>query len=525
MRIPVRSAGGGLLGEDAVKSRQRDCRNAAVERVCFANGSYDVCRVGANRVKGAVGAFPDGRRSRSLAFERHDLLPSLDDEIHLGAASRAVERNVCIWIETSDIRQHHLFPAATERRMRVDFIERLESQERTCQTGVADIDLGRLHEPLAEVGHERRNDIHHERLLEQVDVSSDCHVGDAQRRRKPRIVDHLRVLVRKHLPKPAHRLGHKIPPEQEIPFKKSLDEGFVPIIRFVIVRRKISTRKPAAKEILRPIRSFEFAEEKGRQPLIADSTGQRLGALANEIARGGAKDEEMPVSAPFVAKASDYGEEVASALDFVNADKFPAVAGEKQFWIGELCKVGRSFKVKIYGNAQFFTKMLYQRGFSALAGSNHCGYRVSPKSPLYAFLKPSVYVCVHPLDPCRFNTCCWDFADYYSASFLCGQEGQGRRSRADGKPQVKWEPKVNRWTGAAIPAVLKGAALLDWPWMEVPVRGLAEDGSPHHAVLQGGCGAVGNARAARSTKSRQDGARMAAVQVNFPSCVRGADLA
>ena len=31
----------------------------------------------------------------------------------------------------------------------------------------------------------------------------------------------------------------------------------------------------------------------------------------------------------------------------------------------------------------------------------------------------------------------------------------------DGKPKVEWEPKTNRWTGAEIPAALKGAESLD----------------------------------------------------------------
>ena len=31
----------------------------------------------------------------------------------------------------------------------------------------------------------------------------------------------------------------------------------------------------------------------------------------------------------------------------------------------------------------------------------------------------------------------------------------------DGQPHVEWEPKTNRWTGAELNAVLKGAATLD----------------------------------------------------------------
>ena len=43
----------------------------------------------------------------------------------------------------------------------------------------------------------------------------------------------------------------------------------------------------------------------------------------------------------------------------------------------------------------------------------------------------------------------------------------------DGEPKVEWEPMVNRWTGAEIQAVLKGAETLEGPWEDVP-----EGGSP-----------------------------------------------
>ena len=37
----------------------------------------------------------------------------------------------------------------------------------------------------------------------------------------------------------------------------------------------------------------------------------------------------------------------------------------------------------------------------------------------------------------------------------------------DGKPKVEWEPKVNRWTGVEIQAVLKVAERLDGEWQTV----------------------------------------------------------
>ena len=37
----------------------------------------------------------------------------------------------------------------------------------------------------------------------------------------------------------------------------------------------------------------------------------------------------------------------------------------------------------------------------------------------------------------------------------------------DGKLKVEWEPKMNRWTGAEIQTVLKGAERLDGEWQTV----------------------------------------------------------
>ncbi len=44
----------------------------------------------------------------------------------------------------------------------------------------------------------------------------------------------------------------------------------------------------------------------------------------------------------------------------------------------------------------------------------------------------------------------------------------------DGEPKVEWEPKMNRWTGAEIQAVLKGAATLDGEWKSVKGATAAE---------------------------------------------------
>ena len=44
----------------------------------------------------------------------------------------------------------------------------------------------------------------------------------------------------------------------------------------------------------------------------------------------------------------------------------------------------------------------------------------------------------------------------------------------DGKLKVEWEPKMNRWTGAEIQAVLKGAESLDGEWEAVDGATAAE---------------------------------------------------
>ena len=44
----------------------------------------------------------------------------------------------------------------------------------------------------------------------------------------------------------------------------------------------------------------------------------------------------------------------------------------------------------------------------------------------------------------------------------------------DGEPKVEWEPKTNRWTGAELNAVLKGAATLEGEWKVVEGASAAE---------------------------------------------------
>ena len=62
----------------------------------------------------------------------------------------------------------------------------------------------------------------------------------------------------------------------------------------------------------------------------------------------------------------------------------------------------------------------------------------------------------------------------------------------DGEPKVEWEPKVNRWTGVEIQAVLKGTA--------------RPEGSPHLAVALGDRALPDGRDGARPSRfRRQDG--------------------
>ena len=101
----------------------------------------------------------------------------------------------------------------------------------------------------------------------------------------------------------------------------------------------------------------------------------------------------MSVAAPIVAKASYDREQIASALYFINANKFVLVTGKEQFRIGQFCKVGRPFKVEVDGWRRIFAEMLHQCGFSTLARTYHGSHRIPLQSPPYAFFKSSFYVC------------------------------------------------------------------------------------------------------------------------------------
>ena len=135
--------------------------------------------------------------------------------------------------------------------------------------------------------------------------------------------------MRKHLPEPPHRLRYEVTPEQKIPFKKRLNEKLVPLIRFIVVGCEISAGKSTSEKAFCPVCAVKFGNKERSQPFIADASGQGFGTLADEIARGGAEYKKMSVAAPIVAKASYDREQIASALYFVNANKFVLVTGKE----------------------------------------------------------------------------------------------------------------------------------------------------------------------------------------------------
>ena len=97
--------------------------------------------------------------------------------------------------------------------MGLDVAARPQPEERVQNTPVADVDPGCLHLTLPDVLVPALQLPDHGGLGEDVQVSLDGRVGDAERPRELRCVPRLAVVVREHRPEPAHRRGQQTKPK------------------------------------------------------------------------------------------------------------------------------------------------------------------------------------------------------------------------------------------------------------------------------------------------------------------------
>jgi hypothetical protein len=134
--------------------------------------------------------------------------------------------------------------------MREQVGRRTNAAQRMKNSRVAKVDLRGLDQALAEVRLPRKQAADHERLLQGIQVGAGRVRSDAHRCRDLAAVPNLRMVVRKHRPKPTHhRRQHAEPKRSQVAIQKGADEIFPPVDAVGVIRgQKRPGKSPALPE-------------------------------------------------------------------------------------------------------------------------------------------------------------------------------------------------------------------------------------------------------------------------------------
>lgn len=114
------------------------------------------------------------RRQSALDLDcpKAALARQLEQEIDLGAGCRAVEMRLCSGrCGRQQVLDDEAFPAGAAVRVAGQRIVVVDAEQGMNEAAVADVGLGRFHQPLADVGVERRQAPHEQKVDEKVDLA------------------------------------------------------------------------------------------------------------------------------------------------------------------------------------------------------------------------------------------------------------------------------------------------------------------------------------------------------------------
>ena len=142
---------------------------------------------------------------------------------------------------------------------------------------------------------------------------------DAEGPAELRPVLYLRVVVREHRPEAFEDRARDGDAElRHVALEEGADEVAPPAIAVGMAAGRVGRREPAAQpEAIRPARS-DFGKREPGQLVVGDASGQRLGALAQQVRRGAAEDEK-PCGPPWAVRQDPQArKEIGTPLNLVD---------------------------------------------------------------------------------------------------------------------------------------------------------------------------------------------------------------
>ena len=177
-----------------------------------------------------------------------------------------------------DLFDDKAFPGGPHYRVALQVPRSSQTQQSVDQATVTQVDLGRLHQPFADVRLVRLQAAHQQGVHQMVDITRHGGVGHAaQRLPQLRGVQQLPLQVREHGDESAHGLfRHTDAQCRQVALQQRAQEGLSPTQRrLVVCCQKAQREATSLPQLLqRGEIGWRLACEKGRQLFIRDAPGQ-----------------------------------------------------------------------------------------------------------------------------------------------------------------------------------------------------------------------------------------------------------
>ena len=246
------------------------------------------------------------------------------------------------------------------------------------QPGVTDIDFRSADQSLPGIRSPRLEAAHQKQVHHNIEIPGDGVAADTKSTRELRGIQHLALIVRKHLPITAKGFGRDAWTEcRYVAFEVCLDKGCAPPKAcFVIDGKEAVWKAPACPQTVhrRIFETGNFRERKWRELLICDSSGEAFRGLLQQVHRSRAEQKEMSrrpaFAAPLVDQAAQGLENPGKPVNFVEDHESILMLFQIEFRLCQFGPVGRQFQVQV---KRFFPERLCQshgkRRFAYLPGS------------------------------------------------------------------------------------------------------------------------------------------------------------
>jgi len=212
--------------------------------------------------------------------------PQMHQQIEFGAAVSGPEIRIACAQQANDLLDGESLPRGAQPGMGLNLCQRLQPQQTVQDAGVADVHPGRFDLTLADILEPRRQQPHHVRASESVQITTRGDFGRSQRSGELRRVPYLSMMVGNHRPEAPQGFGGNGDAQlRDVPLEKGANECLAPRETALVIVSQERPGEAAAEPQTITLRRTDLGQVEAGEINKPDAPGQRLRHAANEIGR------------------------------------------------------------------------------------------------------------------------------------------------------------------------------------------------------------------------------------------------